>query len=162
MGVSNQKKIILVVDDDADICASLETIFTDDGYRVIIARDGKEGLEMARAHQPDVILLDVMMPVLDGYGFLDAQRVDPLIEDIPVIVLSAGRVLDRLPKDIPRLPKPPELLALFALVESRVSLGRKSKAPIPSVTTTTAIELESEHHADRYRAPISSASPSTI
>lgn len=126
---SLDKKLILVVDDDPDICTSLEAIFTDDGYRVITAKDGREGLEKARACQPNVILLDVMMPVLDGYGFLDAQKLDPSIDDIPVIVLSAGLMLDRIPREIPRLPKPPELLALFALVESRANLPRRSRAP---------------------------------
>lgn len=123
---SPTQKLILVVDDDPDICTSLEAIFTADGYRVAIARNGQEGLEMAREMRPDVILLDVMMPVLDGYGFLDAQRVDPSISTIPVIVLSAGLMLDRIPKDIPRLPKPPELLALFSLVESRANRPREA------------------------------------
>jgi CheY-like chemotaxis protein len=127
MKASTQKKLILVVDDDPDICTSLESIFVADGYRVAIARDGQEGLDQAREKQPDVILLDIMMPVLDGYGFLDAQRADPSISDIPVIVLSAGRMLDRVPKEIPRLPKPPELLALFALIESRVNRPRPSR-----------------------------------
>src|SRR4051812_31900363 len=126
MTASGLKKTILVIDDDPDIGTSLEAIFTAEGYRVIIARHGLEGLELARSDQPDVILLDVMMPVLDGYGFLDAQRNDPAIADIPVIVLSAGMMLERIPADIPRLPKPPELLALFALVESRAHRPRKS------------------------------------
>lgn len=124
------KKLILVIDDDPDICASLEAIFTDDGYRVILAKDGQVGLDRARADQPDVILLDVMMPVLDGYGFLDAQRADPSISEIPVIVLSAGLMLDRIPKEIPRLPKPPELTALFALVESSANRPRERPAPV--------------------------------
>ena len=119
------KKTILVVDDDPDMCVRLDALFTADGYRVYFAKDGLEGLEMARAKHPDVILLDIMMPVLDGYGFLDAQRADPKISDIPVIVLSAGTKLDRIPSDIPRIPKPPELLALFALVESKVNQPRK-------------------------------------
>jgi two-component system chemotaxis response regulator CheY len=157
MGMPIQKKLILVVDDDPDICDSLETLFTDDGYRVVVAKDGQDGLEKARQNQPDVILLDVMMPILDGYGFLDAQKADPTIEDIPVIVLSAGLMLDRLPKEIPRLPKPPELLALFALVESRVQLGRKSKVPVPTETTNAAIETEGSSIAPRYHPPEATA-----
>jgi CheY-like chemotaxis protein len=141
------KKTILVVDDDPDIGVSLEAIFTSEGYRVIIARHGLEGLDLARKDQPDVILLDVMMPVLDGYGFLDAQKDDPTISDIPVIVLSAGMMLDRIPSEIPRLPKPPELLALFALVESRVNRPRPSKsipnAAIPAVGRYPAPESPS-------------------
>lgn len=128
-------KLILVVDDDPDICSSLDAIFTADGFRVIVAKNGQEGLDMARVYQPNLILLDIMMPVLDGYGFLDAQRADPAIYDIPVIVLSAGMMLDRLPKEIPRLPKPPELSALFALVESRIYRPRASAAVAPTTLT---------------------------
>jgi CheY-like chemotaxis protein len=137
----NQRKTILVVDDDPDICASLYGIFSADGYRVITAPNGQVGLEVARAEQPDVILLDIMMPVLDGYGFLAAQRVDPTIEEIPVIVLSAGLLLEGLPRDVPRLPKPPELLALFALVESRVN-GARRKRDLPMEPASKAPSAE--------------------
>jgi two-component system chemotaxis response regulator CheY len=140
MTVLGAKKTILVVDDDPDICMSLEEIFNGEGYRVVIAKDGQVGLDMARAQQPDLVLLDVMMPVLDGYGFLDAQRADPAIADIPVIVLSAGLMLDRIPQDIPRLPKPPELLALFSLVESRINLPRKSKTETPAIDAPSGRE----------------------
>ncbi len=145
------KKTILVIDDDLDICTSLEAIFTAEGYGVIIARNGLEGLALARSDQPDVILLDVMMPVLDGYGFLDAQKADPRISDIPVIVLSAGLMLDRIPAEIPRLPKPPELLALFALVESRVNQPHKKPdevvIPLPGVDKYPATESPSRSPA---------------
>ncbi len=142
MAISIPRKLILVIDDDPDICESLETIFTSDGYQVLISRNGLEGLESARKNQPDVILLDVMMPVMDGYGFLDAQRADSSISDIPVIVLSAGLMLDRIPAEIPRLPKPPELLALFALVESRANRIRGSHM-----------------HPSKYSSPPVSVSP---
>ncbi len=123
------KKLILIIDDDADIGTSLSEILESDGYRVITAKNGLEGLQIAKAEQPNVILLDVMMPVLDGYGFLEAQREDATIYDIPVIVLSAGSRLDQIPPEIPRLPKPPELLALFSLIESRVNFVR---SPLPT------------------------------
>lgn len=123
------EKLILIVDDDPDIGSSLEELLTNDGYRVLIAKNGQEGLDLTRAHHPRVILLDIMMPVMDGYEFLRIQREDPSIAKIPVIVLSAGMLLERLPRDIPRLPKPPELLALFSLIEA----GMRASEPPPSV-----------------------------
>lgn len=116
-----EPKTILVIDDDPDIWAYLEAILEPDGYKVLTAENGEVGLRMAREHNPDVILLDVMMPVMDGYEFLDKQSKDPAIAEIPIIVLSGGTHLERIPSEIPKLPKPPELSALFALIESRVN-----------------------------------------
>jgi len=81
---------ILLVDDEDDIrevaAMSLETI---GGWRVSSAAGGDEGIEIARAEQPDAILLDVMMPDLDGPGTFERLRADPLTRDIPVILLTA-------------------------------------------------------------------------
>ena len=65
-------------------------LLQDEGYQVARAGHGVEALEALRAGlNPDVILLDLMMPVMDGWSFRDAQRQDPLISSIPVIVFSA-------------------------------------------------------------------------
>ena len=143
MSKPTKEKLILVIDDDKELCEFMVDILTPDGYRVITAENGEIGLKMARENKPGVILLDVMMPVLDGYGFLDAQRADPTIASIPIIVLSAGVMLDRIPKEIPRLPKPPALLVLFALIESKMNQAAdlaaavaKAAAPKPASTPT--------------------------
>lgn len=81
---------ILIVDDEADIrevaAMSLETVC---GWNVLQARSGAEGIRIAQQDQPDVILLDVMMPDMDGPKTLQALRADSSIASIPVIFLTA-------------------------------------------------------------------------
>lgn len=83
-------KHILLVDDEEDIrevaALSLEAI---GGWRVSSASDGRTGVAMARAEAPDAILLDVMMPGLDGPATFEHLQDDPLTRDIPVILLTA-------------------------------------------------------------------------
>ena len=79
---------ILWADDNADMRAYVSRLLGD-RYDVQAVGDGEAVLEAARAHPPDLILSDVMMPKLDGYGLLQALRADPYLRDIPVILLSA-------------------------------------------------------------------------
>jgi signal transduction histidine kinase/CheY-like chemotaxis protein len=79
---------VMVADDNADMRDYLERLLSTD-YEVITAADGEEALEAARGLQPDLLLTDVMMPRLDGFGLLGALRSDPRTETIPVIMLSA-------------------------------------------------------------------------
>ncbi|HEY8212001.1 MAG TPA: response regulator [Myxococcaceae bacterium] len=81
---------ILVVDDDPDILEALSEILEAEGYAVDRARHGQEALARIEQRRPDLILLDLMMPVMDGWEFSQAlrQRGD---SDIPVVVLSADR-----------------------------------------------------------------------
>lgn len=80
---------VLVVDDEKDIRDTVAEILRDAGYRTYGAGDGAEALTQARAHHPDVVLLDLMMPGMSGWEFRDAQRSDPDLAKIPVIVISA-------------------------------------------------------------------------
>ncbi len=82
---------VLVIDDDREIRDLLVEVLTTEAYDVSSAPDGLVGLKEARAHRPDLILLDLMMPVMDGWTFLATQLEDPVIADIPVVVLSAAR-----------------------------------------------------------------------
>jgi CheY-like chemotaxis protein len=84
---------VLVIDDDEVIRGFLCEALEDDGYDVRAAADGREALGLLRAWRPDLILLDLMMPVMDGWAFREAQRGEPSLADIPVIVLSAVRDL---------------------------------------------------------------------
>jgi len=78
---------ILLVDDEPDILLMLRMSFEDEGHEVVMAADGKMGLEKLEEHRPDVVVLDMMMPVVDGWGFLQgrADRGD----GVPVVVVSA-------------------------------------------------------------------------
>src|SRR5580704_5886391 len=80
---------VLVVDDDPVIVKLLQVNFEMEGYTVISAIDGKEGLARAREDAPDIIILDVMMPGLNGIDVARALKADPKTGDIPIILLSA-------------------------------------------------------------------------
>ena len=83
------KAKILCIEDDQDMIDYLKLILGKAGYEVIGALGGSEGLEAARREQPDLILLDLMMPVVGGADVLLHKKTDPTIHDIPVIALTA-------------------------------------------------------------------------
>lgn len=80
---------VLVVDDEPDVLLLCRVNLEFEGYQVIEAADGEEAMRMVREHRPDVILLDVMMPAMDGWQVLSALKEDPEAADIPVIMLTA-------------------------------------------------------------------------
>jgi len=81
-------KHILIVDDDAPTREGLAGLMEAAGHSVRMATNGMEALHQARAHRPDLILLDLSMPIMDGWAFRTQQMVDPALADIPVVVLS--------------------------------------------------------------------------
>jgi CheY-like chemotaxis protein len=81
--------LVLVVDDDPDILDAICDILEGEGYRVARARHGVEALERVEAEPPAIILLDLMMPVMDGLAFAQALRERPGKEGIPIVVISA-------------------------------------------------------------------------
>jgi len=86
-------KKILVVDDDTDVLEALTMILESQKYQVITAKDGIEGLARLKAEKPDLMILDLMMPKMDGFGVLKELR-EPMWEefrDVPILVLSAVR-----------------------------------------------------------------------
>ena len=83
------KKKILVVDDEGDILHFLELVLREKGYEVATASSGHEALTRAQMAKPDLILLDIMMPQMDGWEVLKLLRVDDETSDIPVAMLSA-------------------------------------------------------------------------
>jgi len=102
---------VLVIDDDRDACELLARSLTKEGFRVVTAASGDEGLRAARQHKPDVITLDVLMPGMDGWAVLKTLKSDAQVARIPVVMVSMvdggdmGRALgaaDYLPKPIDR------------------------------------------------------------
>ena len=79
---------ILVVEDDPSVRGLLHTLLTGEGYEVATASDGLAGLVKASSGRPDLMLLDLMMPDLGGVRVLEELRGDPLMADIPVIVVT--------------------------------------------------------------------------
>ena len=81
--------MVLVVDDNEDSLRIVESILRSAGFEVCVARDGKQGLEIAEASVPELIILDIMMPVMDGVEALHRLRDSPRTSRIPVILLTA-------------------------------------------------------------------------
>ena len=82
-------KKILVVDDETDIRRMLQWSLKDQGYQVLTASDGREALEQIAIGQPDLVVLDVMLPGIDGYEVLQKVRANPATATLPVIMLTA-------------------------------------------------------------------------
>jgi DNA-binding response OmpR family regulator len=82
-------KRILIVDDEPNIVISLEFLMMREGHEVRVARDGEAGLAAVRKHRPDLVVLDVMMPKLDGFAVLEAVRADPELAGTRVLMLTA-------------------------------------------------------------------------
>lgn len=81
--------MVLVVDDESDIREAVAEVLSFEGYQVLDASDGAEALAKARAYHPGLVLLDLMMPRMDGWEFRRVQKHDPEVSRIPVVVLSA-------------------------------------------------------------------------
>ncbi len=85
---------LLVVDDELSILEALQDILSLEGYEVVTAYNGAEGLRRIEEQRPDLVLLDLMMPVMDGREMLRRVREDPALKDLPVVVMSAGRIAE--------------------------------------------------------------------
>lgn len=86
------KEFLLIVEDDPDILKLLDSTLTFKGYRVITARNGKEGLEAMQRTRPAIVIADIMMPQLDGFGLVHRMRINPQTRDIPVVFITATYV----------------------------------------------------------------------
>lgn len=82
-------KKVLVVDDEPDVLLLCRVNLEFEGYEVVEASDGQQAMEKVGEHRPDVILLDVMMPRMDGWQVLSALKADESLRDIPVVMLTA-------------------------------------------------------------------------
>lgn len=113
---------ILVVDDEPDIAELLQTVLEEEGYQVVVAGNGREGLAAVTQSRPDLILCDVMMPLMDGVGLCRAMQAQPDARDIPLVFMSAGR------KPVNQdgchyaafIPKPFELTAVLEVIASLI------------------------------------------
>jgi len=124
----SEKKKVLLVDDDPDFVEAVKVIVESGGYDVKIAYDGKEGLEAVAEDKPDLIVLDVMMPVMNGHQACNSLKKNPDTAQIPIILLTA--VADRVTtsqythRDMLEseaedyMPKPVEPAELLELIKS--------------------------------------------
>nr|AYM53900.1 response regulator [Corallococcus coralloides] len=81
---------ILIVDDEFGIVEAVRDLLSDEGYRTAIALNGREALERMAEERPALVLLDYMMPVMNGPALLEAMQADATLRDIPVVMMSAS------------------------------------------------------------------------
>ncbi|MDR9404001.1 MAG: response regulator, partial [Halothece sp. Uz-M2-17] len=145
--MENHKEKILVVDDEASIRRILETRLSMIGYDVVTAADGEEAIATFNENHPDLVVLDVMMPKLDGYGVCQELRKE---SDIPIIMLTAlGDVADRITglelgaDDYVVKPfSPKELEARIRSVLRRVDKEGMSGIPSSGVIQVGSIKID--------------------
>ena len=115
------RRSILIVEDDEDLRTILVEVLGARGFDIEQASDGAQALAtLQRGLRPTLILLDLMMPGMDGWQFIAAQRGDPAIADLPVLVMSASGALDRLPVAAENyVRKPVELEVLLSRIAKR-------------------------------------------
>ena len=120
------KKRILFVDDEKDLVTMVAVRLESKGYEVLAAYDGEEALAKARKEKPDLIILDIMMPKMDGYDVCTALKGDPQYAGIPIIMFSAKAQ----PRDVERgkqagadayITKPFEPQALLEQVQELIA-----------------------------------------
>jgi CheY-like chemotaxis protein len=123
----------ILVADDGDAIRELWTIaLTGAGYRVLAARNGREALDLMRTVVPDLIILDLRMPEMDGPAFLKACEGSPVLERIPVLIVSGFLEVESLPESsglniVGRLPKPVRLADLLGAVRAALApAGRQA------------------------------------
>ena len=84
-----QKPKILVVDDDVELVTVMKGTLESKSYEVIVAYNGKEGLEKAKKEKPDLVILDILMPVMDGWSFANQFSKEPSLAKTPVLALTS-------------------------------------------------------------------------
>lgn len=85
----SQKAKVLIVDDEPNNVDFLEQALEDSGYQLITATNGQEALDKIKSQQPDLVLLDLAMPIMDGFAVLERVKADSSLRDIPIIIISA-------------------------------------------------------------------------
>ena len=144
--VADQRPVVLAVDDDPHIRALLAQEFTEAGYRLRLAVNGREALAEVRRERPDLVILDVMMPEINGFDVAAVLKNDPQTMDIPIIILSI--VADRtrgFRLGVDRyLSKPIDMTALFKEVGTLLELGRSAKRVLIIDEDAAAVKLLSD------------------
>jgi CheY-like chemotaxis protein len=114
-------KKILVADDEPPVVQIIRANLELEGYQVVTAYDGVQALEKAKAEHPDLLILDIMMPRMDGFDVLDALKKDANTENIPVVMLTALNEIEHMDQAARKgsycyLTKPFEPLELLMIV----------------------------------------------
>ena len=122
-------KTIVIIDDEFGLADVLSATLADSGFRVHVAANGVQGLVLVREHTPDLVLLDYMMPILDGPGVLRTMQADDRLATIPVVMMSSlpeASVRARCTGYVAFLQKPFAFEVLIDAVEKAVGPGAGS------------------------------------
>jgi two-component system alkaline phosphatase synthesis response regulator PhoP len=118
--VKKKEKLVLIVDDEPAIIEIVELLLKTEGHQVICAMNGEDGLELAKKHQPDAMILDVMMPKMSGYMVTSLISREKPLKKLPIMLLTAtaqiaGNVMLQLPTKykLSKPFKPEELLSML-------------------------------------------------
>jgi CheY-like chemotaxis protein len=115
--VSPRSRLVLIVDDDRDVRDAMAELLCDEGYECLQARNGLEALAVLKVERPGLLLVDLIMPIMNGVDLLARLRQDPALRDIPVIAMTAAN--DRMvgvKLDGPVLHKPIDLTLLSQML----------------------------------------------
>ena len=119
-------KTILIVDDEFGIVDALRDLLQEEGFRVVIAFDGQQGMQRVLEEAPDLVLLDMMLPLLDGREMLRQMRAHPATGHTPVVMMSAARrsaVFEEPDAHCEFLRKPFDLNQLLSVVTRMIGPG---------------------------------------
>lgn len=126
-GLNPVSSRILIVEDQADVAQLIEVVLVGEGHTVAVARDGAQGLMMARDWKPDLILMDIMLPGVDGGTLIARLRREAETAELPIIAMSASRTLRERTAELEAdalLSKPFDVDALLVQVQFLLSRGR--------------------------------------
>ncbi|MCP5046109.1 MAG: response regulator [bacterium] len=126
---NNKKTLILIIDDNSQNLRVLGNILRENGYGLVVAKSGPQGLKFLHREKPELILLDIMMPQIDGYQVCETIKSDPLTKHIPVIFLTARTDTQSIVKGfdvgaVDYVTKPFQAAELLARVKTHIDLKR--------------------------------------
>lgn len=133
---------ILIVDDDLDTLRLVGLMLQHQGYKIIAASSGIQAITLSQGDKPDMVLLDIMMPDMDGYEVARKLRSDPATNGIPIIMFTAKTQVDDKVQGFEAgaddyLTKPTQPRELFAHVKAVLARGKKTSVPVPKSTQSS-------------------------
>jgi PAS domain S-box-containing protein len=148
-----ERRRVLLADDNADLRDYIRRLLTDHGYQVETAADGEAALAALRARRPDILVTDVMMPGLDGFGLLTAVREDAALRDLPIVMLSARAGDDAKVEGLDAgaddyLTKPFSARELLARVAANIAMARLRREAAEAVSVS---EAKAREQAERVQ-----------
>jgi signal transduction histidine kinase len=146
-GMQVERRRVLLADDNADLRDYIGRLLLDHGYEVESVADGEAALAALRAQRPDILITDVMMPRLDGFGLLQAVRKDAALRDLPIVMLSARAGDDAKVEGFDAgaddyLTKPFSARELLARVAANIAMARVRREAAEAVRASEATALE--------------------